>query len=225
MFKLLNVNKNLKTIKNMKKGYLTGVLYLAPHTLAGGVTVCPHSTPQCREHCLVTAGAGRFDRVMEVRIKKTQWFLNDQLGFLEALRKDIDLLKVVADVEGLKPSVRLNGTSDILWETIDPSLFEDYKTVEFYDYTKYPPLTRTPPSNYRLTYSWNTFSKPQYIEHCKQLDRPIAFIYQGRELPKSWNGYPVEDGDDTDCRNLDGFKILGLRAKGKARKQEGLWNA
>ena len=37
---------NAKTIKGESEGYLTGILYLAPHTLAGGPNVCPHATAE-----------------------------------------------------------------------------------------------------------------------------------------------------------------------------------
>jgi hypothetical protein len=43
---------------------------------------------------------------------------------------------------------------------------------------------------------------------------------KGCELPDLWYGYEVVDGDSTDLRFLDpkGGYVIGLRAKGKARK-------
>lgn len=47
--KLLSINQDAKTIKGMKRGWLTAIMYLAPHTLGGKLTVCPKSTPGCRD--------------------------------------------------------------------------------------------------------------------------------------------------------------------------------
>ena len=38
---------NEKTPKGEAAGYLTAVVYLAPATIAGPKSVCPHSTPAC----------------------------------------------------------------------------------------------------------------------------------------------------------------------------------
>ena len=45
---------------------------------------------------------------------------------------------------------------------------------------------------------------------------------KGEPLPTSWKGFPVYDGDDTDVRFLDpkGGYVIGLRAKGKAKKDK-----
>ena len=56
MKKLLSVSRDAKTIKGEKAlvgddtvtqdGYLTAILYLAPH-IRSGLYVCPHATPGC----------------------------------------------------------------------------------------------------------------------------------------------------------------------------------
>ena len=45
-----------------------------------------------------------------------------------------------------------------------------------------------------------------------------AVVFSG-ELPATWRGYPVIDGDEHDARFTDAGAgvIIGLRAKGKAR--------
>src|SRR4051794_32661116 len=55
-YKLLSVESDSKTIKGSKKGYLTGVMYLAPSTEASDVDVCPMATDECRHACLYGAG-------------------------------------------------------------------------------------------------------------------------------------------------------------------------
>ena len=88
--KLLNIDKNAKTIKGQKYGYMTAILYLAPSNLSG-FNVCPMASEGCREACLNTAGHGAFSNVQLGRINKTRWFIQERDTFLTQLRKEINL--------------------------------------------------------------------------------------------------------------------------------------
>jgi hypothetical protein len=45
----------------------------------------------------------------------------------------------------------------------------------------------------------------------------VAAVF--KTIPKTWKGFPVVDGDETDLRFLDGKNVIvGLKAKGKAKK-------
>jgi hypothetical protein len=47
----------------------------------------------------------------------------------------------------------------------------------------------------------------------------IAAVFEN--VPKTWQGWPVVNGDETDLRFLDPQGVIvGLKAKGKARKDE-----
>ena len=49
-YRLLSVESDAKTIKGSKRGYLTGILYMAPATEADGVhDLCPMATDECRK--------------------------------------------------------------------------------------------------------------------------------------------------------------------------------
>lgn len=104
---------NDKSPKGEAHGFLTAMLYLAPAEVAGGKTVCPHSTEACRAGCLFTAGRGKTPRVESARIRRTQWYHRDREGFMRALDGDLELLQTIADHAGLRLAIRLNGTSDI----------------------------------------------------------------------------------------------------------------
>ena len=73
-----------------------------------------------------------------------------------------------------------------------------------------------------MTFSKNEANEAECVEALK-LGVNVAVVFdtkKGQSLPENWNGYPVYDGDDTDVRFLDpkdGY-VIGLRAKGKARK-------
>lgn len=149
---LLLTAANHKTPKGEVAGYLTAILYLAPHTSGNGPTVCPHSTPACREMCLAGAGLSGLPRQLAAKQRRTSYFHNNRAGFLADLLTDVALLKMLAADEGLKPALRLNGTSDIMWEREG----WDWSGlgVQRYDYTKIPLHHRRADPGYHLTYSY-----------------------------------------------------------------------
>jgi hypothetical protein len=112
----------------------------------------------------------------------------------------------------------------LLWEKIAPSIFTEFSSVQFYDYTKYPLRYRSKlPSNYHLTFSRAETSDNQ-LEAQKYLDanRPIAVVFdtkKGQDLPDTFLGHAVVDADIHDVTFLHAQKglVLGLRAKGKAK--------
>jgi hypothetical protein len=141
MDRLLTV-QNAKTTKGEKLGILTGILYLAPANESGVTNTCASSTPECRQACLYTAGRGRFDSVRYGRIRKTRWLARDRAGFVEELKRNVARLVARARKLGLKPAVRINGTSDLPW--LAQEIAAAFPGVQFYDYTKHPkPWLRT----------------------------------------------------------------------------------
>lgn len=203
--KLLSVSADAKTVKGEKKGYLTGILYLAPADESGVMNTCANSSPGCRAACLYTAGRAEvFPRINEARKSRTYFLHYYREEFLEMLRKDIDATIRKAKREGMIPVFRLNGTSDLPW--LGRMFAAEFPKVQFYDYTKHPrPWERTLP-NYHLTFS---LSENNYVEAIKCLAHGInvAVVFdtkRGRPLPKEWHGYKVVDGDETDLRFKNG---------------------
>src|SRR6478736_7534739 len=133
-YHLLSVGGDPKTVKGQKHGYLTGILYLAPHKLSGLGNVCPHASKGCAAGCLNTAGRGQMSPIQNARIRKTRLFFQDRLEFLKLLRFDLNLLKASAQLQGMIPCARLNGTSDIPWEKF--GVMDEHPSLPFYDYTK-----------------------------------------------------------------------------------------
>ena len=211
---------NYKTIKGEKLGVLTGVMYLAPANISGFET-CPRRSKGCTESCLYTAGRGAFNSIQKARINKTIRFFQDREKFINDLRKDIKSIVKKADEQNMIPAVRLNGTSDIEWTRF--GLMEEFPNVQFYDYTKVlSRLDKAIPKNYHITFSKNESNDIECAVALK-LGTNVAVVFdtkKGTELPATWKGYPVYDGDDTDVRFMDpkGGYVIGLRAKGKARK-------
>ena len=217
MNKLLSIGSNAKTKKSDAGGeYLTAILYMAPAQIAGGKSLCPASTPGCRAACLYTAGRGNMNSVQQARIAKAELFLGNPGKFYGLLVNEVDAFRRKCKKVGVKPAVRLNGTTDILWERIfDLDVFND---ITFYDYTKIKArMTTDLPKNYHLTYSASEDTTDTDILFLTGNKKNVAVVFD--ELPKEYLGIPVINGDKTDLRFTDpAGVIVGLTAKGSAKK-------
>ena len=240
-YKILTAQaSNPKTAKGEDLPYMSALLHLAPHTLAGCGNVCPAASKGCVSACLNTSGRGGMikkdtgtNTVQQARIRRTKEFHEDPSSFWKKMNYDIHMLKNTAKFDGKKPAMRLNGTSDLSWEDYRPpelegkNVFEAHPDVQFYDYTKRPErMMRDRPDNYHLT-----FSRSEANHHManKLLKRGhnVTVVFGGKEMPTEWNGHPVVSGDDHDFRFLDpkagegqGGHIIGLTAKGEGKKDD-----
>ena len=119
--------------------------------------------------------------------------------------------------------MRLNGTSDLSWERFrlldGQSLMDAHPDVQFYDYTKvYNRLTQNI-SNYYLVFSYSGRNQKECIAAMTR-GYNVAVVF-GQQLPARFWRRKVFDGDKHDLRFTDpGRRIIGLRAKGRARKEQ-----
>ena len=162
--------------------------------------------------------------VMEGRIARKRYFFEHRKLFIAKLFEEIVFLRQKAKSRGLKTAVRLNGTSDIAWEKVAPSLFT-INRVQFYDYTKSvdrasKTFRRGWPKNYKLILSRSEENTDACLKHLsKGGNVAVVFPTKRKErLPSSWLGYSVIDGDRDDAwfARIKSGQVLGLRAKGKA---------
>lgn len=222
--KLLSTG-NPKLLKGEKKGYLSFVLHLAPANLSGH-EVCPKRTTGCSMACLNTAGRGGIFKkgetsnvIQDARIRKTKAFFDNREQFMKDLVADIKLGIKQAEKKGMTPAFRLNGTSDLSWEKyrIDgKNIFELFPEVQFYDYTKVLGRKIGSIKNYHVTFS-NADGNLNDVLAARTAGYNIAAVF--KKLPEKFLGRPVIDGDETDLRFLDPKGVIvGLKAKGKARK-------
>lgn len=230
MFKskaLLSVSSDAKTVKGETLGFLTGILYLAPATTTKWNTCSMAKTAKCDVACLFTAGRGAFSSVALARINKTTWFFTERDSFMQQLVVDIKKLIAKAVKQGLKPLVRLNGTSDIRWETVGftgvdgieyVNIFAAFPDIQFYDYTK-DANRKDLPSNYDLTFSYSGVEGFQpFVQKALLNNMRMAVVFRKeQDIPQSFMGIPVVSGDKSDVRHLDDKVIVGLYAKGKAK--------
>jgi len=113
------------------------------------------------------------------------------------------------------PCVRLNGTSDRLWEKEQPHIFSMFPNVTFYDYTKVPNRNVSHIPNYSLTFSRNEANDA--TAWAQSLNVAVVFrVAKHDALPDTWRGRKVIDADLTDLRFLDPVNVVcGLRPKGR----------
>lgn len=210
---------NPKTAKNAAMGYLTAGLHLAPANESGLVNMCTSHTPGCAHACLYHSGRAAFSSpVKPARVERTRLYVQEPRLFWAMLELDIMLLNATAAKHGLHAAVRLNVTSDIKWENLTHHpVITDNPDVEFYDYTKHP--GRVTPSNYHLTFSRSELNHRVCMREL-EAGRNVAVVFTG-PLPRTWEGYPVINGDLHDCRFLDPPNVvIGLSAKGKRAKAD-----
>ena len=244
--KLFNFD-NAKTRKGEQLGYSTAILYLSPSDTSGIIDTCTHATALCKALCLNTAGmAGIFPNIIASRKKKTAWLASNPETFWAKISREVQNHENLCYrntkrlKRKLKPCVRINGTSD-LWRMEMRLIMHRYPDVQFYDYTK--DFERIVdwhmdkmPMNYHLTFS-HSEKNLEESKWCLANGINVAVVFTNDgPLPSSWNGYEVIDGDKSDLRFLDAKVpypnalyvcrgvVIGLRAKGKAKKAIGKVN-
>lgn len=236
MTKLLSVNSDPKTAKSNKYGegkYLTAIQYLAPGNLSGVMNTCPMASAGCLAACLHTAGNPVYlEAKTKARITRTKMYAKDRDAYKAQLIKEVTAFVRKAVKQGSTPCVRLNGTSDIVWERVFPELFAMFPHVIFYDYTKiHARMARDwkLPTNYHLTFSRsevNQAAVESVIANNPAANVAVVFANCGisahpKPFPATYLGREVIDADLHDLRFLDGEGVIaGLRAKGKARKDD-----
>lgn len=228
---VLSINADNKTYKGVNLGYLTGILYLAPSDISG-YQICPLAKKAgCEKACLYTAGRGAFNSTQKARINKTKRLFEDRIEFLNDLVYSIKSVVRKAEKKGLTPLIRLNGTSDLLWEKIPvtlngieyDSVMNAFPNVQFYDYTKIP-NRKNIPSNYDLTFSYSGvkgFEKYNKMASVNPFLSRIAVVFlKADNIPSTFLNREVINGDNSDVRHIDAKNsVIGLYAKGKAKKE------
>jgi len=225
---------NAKIVKGEELGYVTKGIHFAPANLSGN-EVCQWRSKGCTASCLNTAGRGQMNSIQQSRIAKTKLFFEKQIEFLHKLSKEISNSIKTSTKKGMNSVFRLNLTSDIAWESVffneeqPQTIFDKFPSIQFYDYTKSfkrmcsfldKPFIKGEekfPSNYHLTFS-RSETNDKLCEMVLQMGGNVAVVFRN-ELPATWNGYEVVNGDENDLRFLDKKGVVvGLIEKGMAKK-------
>jgi|SRR5215471_4962483 len=223
---------NPKTKKGRAKGYSTAILHLAPADLSG-IDVCHWRSAGCTSGCLNLAGRGGIfkkgettNNIQLARINRTLAMRHFRHIFNDVLVREIEAHVRRARKHGLIPCVRLNGTSDVPFELRKlrdgRTILETFPDVQFYDYTKSPERAikharGEMPANYHLTFSRSEVNDAD-VAAVLAAGGSVAVVFE-KALPDIYAGRRVVNADADDLRFLDpAGVILGLKAKGRARK-------
>ena len=212
---------NSKIIKGEKLGFITKGIHLAPANLSGYET-CRWRSKGCTASCLNTAGRGRMETIQKSRIKKTKWFYEDRDSFLDKLDSEVESSDRLATKKDMELCLRLNLTSDVLWE--DTGIMHKWTYLRFYDYTKSFKrmkafLDGQLPPNYHLTFS-RSETNHKLCKLVLEMGGNVAAVFRD-ELPDEYEEYEVINGDEHDLRFKDKKNVwVGLIEKGLAKKDE-----
>jgi hypothetical protein len=212
---------NIKTAKNILESY---IMYMAPADTVEGLNLCPFASDGCKKVCIYTTGRGRFSNVQLSRINKSKFWGYDRANFYIQLANELLKIHDKAIKQNKQIAVRLNGTSDIdhlyLLERYSGIDFLDqfYSSILFYDYTKnVNHISRYRNTSYKITFSRSETNEAEAKKVLK-LGGNVAVVFSD-QLPETWNGYQVINGDETDLRYFDPVNVVvGLKAKGDAKK-------
>jgi len=219
--KLMFTEGNPKTDKNKHieglEDYLIKRLGLAPANISGFET-CASRSIGCTDACLHEAGNPVFMPQKTLgRVNRTHLLFKDEAKFISMASREIRNHEIYCKKNNLKPVVRLNTTSDVLFERKKFSFMQNFPNVQFYDYTKHfnrmiKYLKGQLPSNYHLTFSRNEKNDFQATQVLKSGGN-VAVVFR-KELPETYKGFKVITGDEHDLRFLDQKNVVvGLKEK------------
>jgi hypothetical protein len=223
MTELLTTSAKIEKSDHFSDEFKTSIMYALP-AMQSGHNACPDAT-DCAQMCIDTTG--RMPMVKAAREYRSSLFYDDRQAFgAKLIAETQDNIKR-NDKKGLRTAERLNGTTDYAWEHIrfdGQTMPERFQDVQFYDYTKSLKRARQHanglmPSNYHLTFSRSENTLDYTVIELVQSGQNVAVVFD--EVPDTWLGMKVIDGDEHDLRFLDeSGVIVGLKAKGPKAKKD-----
>ena len=215
---------NTKTAKNDKLEFQTATLSLSPARESGYGNTCGMHSFGCAQACLDHQGLPSvFLDIRRCRIAKTVAFYAHRDWFLDRLNTELDNATRLAAKNGKQLVARLNMFSDIPWEKL--GIVDRHPEIQFYDYTKFPNRAGLVRPNYWVTFS-RSESNQSHVDKVLGNGGNVAVVFADvsratgftgnrshlQRIPKTWKGYKVISGNNTDLRHLDTrcSKIVGL---------------
>jgi hypothetical protein len=215
------------------------VLHMSAYTSGDGLHdgCAGNSTPECRLHCLGnTTGRLRMENSQTAQRRRILEFWADPQAFLERIARELRnqekrvAKRILAEGVAWLAAHRGNGNTDMalykmVLKSTGKTLCEMFPNIQFYDYTKNLDRVRLfaagrLPSNYHLTFSASELTGPEDVRRILPLANvAVVFDCEKHEVPATWHGMRVIDGDASDWRWLDPKGVIvGLSAKGSLKR-------
>ncbi len=232
------LGSSIKVEKSKKKNALTSIIYMAPQKESvryGGANMCLFASIGCTNGCLGRwSGRLRMRNSYNSKAWKTLTWLYANKLYKEFLISESKTHLKRAKKKNMEPSIRPNGTSDIVYETLFPELFTEVPEMSYYDYTKIPvryaryiAAKKTKhvsfPSNYHLTFS-RSESNHEDSMNIMHSGGNVAAVFANldKAIAEGYEGFPVYNGDLTDFRPSDPDNHwIGLSIKGGIKDESG----
>lgn len=184
--------------------------------------LCVQASPECRAACLVYTGHNQVDKYNNaVKLARVKSLYTNPEAFVGLMAYEIERRRRNHMPNGIYDFIRFNVFSDIPWEVVCPDMFDYFRDVQFYDYTKVP--ERNVPPNYDLTLSFsgkNDNTCKRSLANGRRvavvfLSGPAEERFGARKemqfgqskmfwpLPERFWGHQVVNGDFSDARPCD----------------------
>lgn len=177
--KLLSENSKLAKVPGVRgSGWIMRGLAIAPADV-GGREACTWRSRGCTKACNgLFSGGNNMPNTRRAMIERKIFFFERREEFKAQLVEELHGLNRKADREGFRVAVRLNVSSDIVWERIWRELFDLFPGILFYDYTK-ASLRHRPelPRNYALSHSVCENSRYSDIREALESGRNIVAAF------------------------------------------------
>jgi hypothetical protein len=181
--RLLTENTKLSKVPGVSgRGWLLRGLAMAPADV-GGHEACYWRSNGCTKACNgLFSGGNNMPGTRRAMIERKILFFERRDDFKGQLVDELTQFQRLADRQNMRAAVRLNVSTDIVWERIFRELFGLFPRINFYDYTKASVRHRPElPANYSLSHSVSERSTYADI---------VAAIAAGRNIVAAFNsGY------------------------------------
>jgi hypothetical protein len=232
---ILSANSKLKKLPGRAGRYRAIGLAMAPANYSGR-ELCQWRTVGCTNACNgFWSGMNVTSSTRLALIGRAVLFHYFRDIFSSKLRKELENFSKVCNRAGLIPAVRMNVSTDVVWERLFPWIFEDFPGIRFLDYTKALPRHRSIlPANYSLCHSFNEKTTVADVETIVTAGRNVVIAFDSAYAPSRglWGALPksvrfidssgreftlpVVNGDRHDLRlpDMDGRGVVvGLHGK------------
>jgi hypothetical protein len=234
---LMTSEKASPKLAHVVDGYLAAVHYGAPATTSGVANTCTNASDACASGCIFYTGRGEGDNTVAhtihaARISRTRYLFRDPEAFMIRLSRELRNLVKRAHKHGKRAAARLNGMTDIPWDTLAcprdgvwyANVYHAFPDIMFYEYTKVFAFWERAQSipNLHVTFSLSENNDAQAARVLAAGGNVAVVVRGGYAALESgtWSGYQACDGDAYDLRFLDPANhVVVLRVKGRANQR------